>query len=54
MVDLAGRLVIYNNEFAVNEHRVLMSFPYFKETPSFQPGLGFFFLIQCYTTAPQL
>lgn len=30
-LDLAGRLVIYNNKFAVKEHRGLMSFPYFKE-----------------------
>lgn len=41
-LDLAGRLVIYNNKFAVKEHRGLMSFPYFKETPFPHPNLFFF------------
>lgn len=41
-LNLAGRLLIYNNKFAVKEHRGLMSFPYFKEILSPPAKFGLF------------
>lgn len=41
-LDLAGRLVIYNNKFAVIEHRGLTNFPYLKGILSPPTKFGFF------------